>query len=126
VSTLHHLLALLMHGGAGRLLGELGVSYNAVVERLAADGAGLIEADDQRPDEEPLEGWERFDITPQHWEVIHPRVRVVLVDEGLWQQGVRFGFNFTEDKTSYWVIIHPGESGFTSQEVLDRLLGRAP
>jgi ATP-dependent Clp protease ATP-binding subunit ClpA len=54
VSTLHHLLALLMHGGAGRLLGELGVSYNAVVERLAADGAGLIEADDQRPDEEPL------------------------------------------------------------------------
>jgi hypothetical protein len=53
------------------------------------------------PDEEPLEGWERFDITPQQWEVIHPRVRVVLVDEGLWQQGVRFGFNFTEDKTSY-------------------------
>jgi ATP-dependent Clp protease ATP-binding subunit ClpA len=125
VSTLHHLLALLMRGGADRLLGELGVSYNAVVERLAADGAGLIEADDQRPDEEPLEGWERFDITPQQWLVIHPRVRVVLVDEGLWQQGVRFGFNFTEDQTRYWVIIHPGESGFTSQEVLDRLLGRA-
>jgi hypothetical protein len=93
---------------------------------LGADGAGLIEADDQRPDEEPLEGWERFDITPQQWEVIHPRVRVVLVDEGLWHQGVRFGFNFTEDKTSYWVINHPCESGFTSQEVLDRLLGRAP
>jgi ATP-dependent Clp protease ATP-binding subunit ClpA len=125
VSTLHHLLALLMHGGAGRLLGELGVSYNAVVERLAADGAGLVEADDWRSEEGPLEGWERFDVTPQQWEVIHPRVGGVLVEEGLWQQGVRFGFNFTEDQTRYWVIIHPGESGLTSQEVLDRLLGRA-
>jgi ATP-dependent Clp protease ATP-binding subunit ClpA len=125
VSTLHHLLALLMRGGAGKLLGELGVSYNAVVERLAADGAGLVEADDWRPEEGSLEGWERFDITPQQWEVIHPRVKVVLVDEGLGQQGVRFGFNFTEDQTRYWVIIHPGESGLTSQEVLDRLLGRA-
>lgn len=125
VGTLHYLLALLMHSGASKLLGELGVSYNAVRERIAADGAGLAEADDQRPDEGPLEGWEHFDITPQQWEVIHPRVGAVLVDEGLWQQGVRFGFNSTEDQTKYWVSIHPGESGLTSQEVLDRLLDRA-
>jgi hypothetical protein len=125
ISTLHYLLALLMHSGASRLLGELDVSYNAVRERVAADGARLVEADDQRPEESPLEGWERFDITPQQWEVIHPRVKEVIVDEGLEQQGVRFGFNFNEDRTSYWVIIHPGDSGLTHQQVLDRLLGRA-
>jgi ATP-dependent Clp protease ATP-binding subunit ClpA len=126
VSTLHHLLALLLHGGASRLLGELSVSYTAVVERLAADGARLVEGDDRRPEEGPLEGWERFDITPQQWEGIHPRVKVVLVDDGLWEQGVRFGFNFNQDKTNYWVIIHPGDSGLTHQQVLDRLLGAAP
>ena len=125
ISTLHYLLALLMHSGASKLLDELGVSYNAVRERIAADGARLAEADDQRPDEEPLEGWEHFDITPQQWEVIHPRVKAVLVDEGLWQQGVRFGFNLNQDKTRFWVIIHPGDSGLTHQQVLDRLLGRA-
>jgi ATP-dependent Clp protease ATP-binding subunit ClpA len=125
VSTLHYLLALLMAGAAGKLLDELGVSYQAVVERLAADGARLVEADDQRPDELPLEGWERFDITPQQWEVIQPRLRVVLVDEGLWQQGVQFGMNFNQDKTRYWVSIHPGDSTLTHQQVLDRLLGGA-
>jgi Clp amino terminal domain, pathogenicity island component len=125
ISTLHYLLALLMHSGADKLLEELGVSYNAVRERVAADGARLVEADDYRPDESPLEGWERFDITPQQWEVIHPRVKEVLVDSGLWQQGVRFGFNFNQDKTRYWVSIHPGDSGLTHRQVLDRLLGRA-
>jgi hypothetical protein len=40
------------------------------------------------------------------------------------QQGVRFGFNFNKDKTRYWVTIHPGDSGLTHQQVLDRLLGR--
>jgi Clp amino terminal domain, pathogenicity island component len=125
VSTLHYLLALLMHSGASKLLDELGISYNAVRERVATDGARLVEADDQRPDEPPLEGWERFDITPQQWEVIHPRVKAVLVDEGLWQQGVRFGMNFNQDKTRFWVSIHPGESGLTHQQVLDRLLGGA-
>ncbi len=82
-------------------------------------------ADAQRPDEGPLEGWERFDITPEQWSVIQPRVKVVLVDEGLWQQGVRFGMNVSEDKTRFWVSIHPGESGLTHQQVLDRFLGSA-
>jgi ATP-dependent Clp protease ATP-binding subunit ClpA len=125
VSTLHYLLALLMQGGAHKLLRELGVDYGTVLERLAGGGARLVEGDDRRPEELPLEGWERLDITPQQWEVIHPRVKVVLVDEGLWQQGVRFGMNFNEDKTRYWVSIHPGDSGLTHQQVLDRFLGRA-
>jgi Clp amino terminal domain, pathogenicity island component len=123
ISTLHYLLAL-WGTGAGKLLGELGVSYNTLVERLAAEGARLIQADGQRWEELPLEGWEQFDITSQQWEVIHPRVKEVLVDQGLWQQGVRFGFNLNKEKTSYWVNIHPGDSGLTHQQVLDRLLGR--
>jgi hypothetical protein len=64
VSTLHHLLALLMRGGTRKLLDELGVDYNAVRERVARDGARLVEADDERPDERPLDGWQRFGITP--------------------------------------------------------------
>ncbi|HZD38832.1 MAG TPA: Clp protease N-terminal domain-containing protein [Actinomycetes bacterium] len=127
VTTLHYLLALLMGRGAARnLLRELGVSYNTVRERVAADGAGLAWADDQRPEEEPLEGWERFDITPDDWEVIHPRVGPVLFDGGLWERGVRFGFNFNQEGTRYWVIIHPGESGLIHEQVLDRLLDRVP
>jgi Clp amino terminal domain, pathogenicity island component len=65
VSTLHHLLALSRHTAAATLLGELGVSYRVLVERLAADGARLVEADDQRPEEPPLEGWEAFEVTPK-------------------------------------------------------------
>jgi hypothetical protein len=125
ISTLHFLLALWGEGAAGKVLSELGVTYKALLDRLATEGTRLVEADDRRPEESPLEGWERFDITPQQWEVLHPRVKEVIVDQGLWQQGVRFGFNFNEERTSYWVIIHPGDSGLTHRQVLDRLLGRA-
>jgi ATP-dependent Clp protease ATP-binding subunit ClpA len=125
ISTLHYLLALWGEGAAGKVLAELGITYKALLDRLAAEGTRLIEADDRRPEERPLEGWERFDITPQQWEVIHPRVKEVLFDQGLWQQGVRFGFNFNQEKTRYWVSIHPGDSGLTHQQVLDHLLGRA-
>jgi ATP-dependent Clp protease ATP-binding subunit ClpA len=125
ISTLHYLLALWGEGAAGKVLSELGITYQALLDRLAEEGTQLIEADDRRPEERPLEGWERFDITPEQWEVIHPRVKEVLVDSGLWQQGVRFGFNSNQDKTRYWVSIHPGDSGLTHQQVLDRLLGRA-
>jgi hypothetical protein len=52
-------------------------------------------------------------------------VKEVLMDQGLWQQGVRFGFNFNKDETRYWISIHPGHSGLTHQQVLNRLLGRA-
>jgi hypothetical protein len=36
-----------------------------------------------------------------------------------------FGMNFNEDKTRFWVSIHPGQSGLTHQQVLERLLGGA-
>jgi ATP-dependent Clp protease ATP-binding subunit ClpA len=74
VSTLHHLLALSRHTAAATLLGELGISYRVLVERLAADGARLVEADDQRPEEPPLEGWEAFEVTPQEHETITGRL----------------------------------------------------
>ena len=114
-----------MLAGPSKLLGELGVTYNALLARLAEEGARLVEADGRRPEEMPLGGGERFDITPAEWEVIHARVKVVLSDEGLWQRGVRFGMNFNTEKTRFWVSIHPGDSGLTHQEVLDRLLGHA-
>jgi hypothetical protein len=50
-----------------------------LLDRLAAEGTRLIEADDWRPDERLLEGWDH----------------------------------------------HPGDSGLTRRQVLDRLLGRA-
>jgi len=126
VSTLHYLLALSRQTGAATLLRELGVSYRALVERLAADGARLVQADDQRPEEPPLEGWEAFEVTPQQHETITGRLDQVLGRRSeLRQQGVRFATNWTKDQTRYWVHIHTGTSGLTARDVLDRLLGRA-
>jgi len=126
VSTLHYLLALARLTGAGKLLGELGVSYSVLLERLAADGARLVEADDQRPEEPPLDGWEGFDVTQEEHETITGRLEQVLSRRsGLWQQGVRFATNWNKERTRFWVHIHPGTSGLTPREVLDRLLGRA-
>ena len=56
---------------------------------------------------------------------MHPRVKA-LIEWNLWQQGVRLGMNVNGDKTRFWVSIHPGESGLTHHQVLDRLLGSAP
>ena len=45
ISSLHHLLALLMlpgAPGAGRLLGELGVDYGDVVRRIEEEGARRV------------------------------------------------------------------------------------
>ena len=51
ISTLHHLLALLMlpRAGAERLLRELGVDYVEVVRRIEQEGARLVEDEDWRP-----------------------------------------------------------------------------
>jgi Clp amino terminal domain, pathogenicity island component len=119
ISTLHYLLALLMRPtAAGDLLHELGVGYQTVAERLDEEGPRLVEADDRRPQELPLEGWERFQVTPKERELIGPRVGRVLAGP-LWEQGVRYGGSDT------WVMIHPGRSGLTPREILDRILGRA-
>ena len=67
----------------------------------------------------------RFDVTRQQWETIGHRLIEVLCRQGLWQQGVRFGTNFNQERTRFWVLIDPGRSGLTAREVLNRLLGRA-
>jgi hypothetical protein len=119
ISTLHYLLALAMlPTAASKLLGELGVSYQRVAERLDEEGARLVAADDWRPEERPLEGWGRFEVTPEERELIGPRVGKVLAGP-LWEQGVRYGGSDT------WVMIHPGRSGLAPREILDRILGRA-
>jgi ATP-dependent Clp protease ATP-binding subunit ClpA len=124
ISTLHYLLALFGRTGAGTLLGELGVSPKTVLERLATEGSRLVEADDWRPEERPLEGWEQFLVPRRELDVIGRRLKEVLWDQQLWQQGVRFGYGAHGQETIK-VIIHPGDSGLTHQQVLDRLLGRA-
>jgi hypothetical protein len=126
ISTLHHLLALLMLPGSAalRLLEELGVHYEEVVRRIEAEGARWVAGEDWRPEEDPLEGWEEFRVTDQQHEVI--RGRFHAVNKELGRRGVRFmsGKNLDDPEWSL-VWIHPGGSGLDPQEVLDRLLGHA-
>jgi hypothetical protein len=125
ISTLHYLLALAMlPTAANKLLDELGVSYQTVVERLTQEGAHLVEADGWRPQELPVEGWEEFRVTHQQQQVIRGRFNDVVKE--LWPQGVRFAFGARDDDPGWSLVrIHPGESGLDPQAVLDRLLGRA-
>jgi hypothetical protein len=81
--------------------------------------------DSQRSPEGEELGFVRFDVTRQQWETIGHRLIEVLCRQGLWQQGVRFGTNFNQERTRFWVLIDPGRSGLTAREVLNRLLGRA-
>jgi hypothetical protein len=94
-----------------------------VVERLTEEGARLVEADDWRPQELPVEGWEEFRVTDQQQEVI--RGRFHAVNKELGRQGVRFMFGKRDDDPKWSLVrIHPGKSGLDPREVLDRLLGR--
>jgi ATP-dependent Clp protease ATP-binding subunit ClpA len=127
ISTLHHLLALFMYPGsaAGRLLGELRVSYEEVVRRIAEEGARRVVAEDWRPEEHRLEGWEEFRVTDQQNEVI--RGRFHAVNKELGRRGVRFMFGKNLDDPEWSLVqIHPGESGLDPRAVLDRLLGPEP
>jgi hypothetical protein len=93
-----------------------------VVERLA-EGARLVEADEWRPQELPVEGWEEFRVTDQQHEVI--RGRFHAVNKELGQRGVRFMFGKRDDDPEWSLVrIHPGQSGLDPRAVLDRLLGR--
>ena len=126
ISTLHHLLALLMlpRSAARRLLGELGVGYEEVVRRIAEEGARRVAAEDWRPEEHPLEGWEEFRVTDQQHEVI--RGRFHAVNKELGRRGVRFMFGKNLDDPEWSLVrIHPGGSGLDPRGVLDRLLGHA-
>jgi hypothetical protein len=69
-------------------------------------------------------GWVRFYVTPRQMEVIESRLLEVLCRQGLWRQGVGFGTNV--DRKGRFVMIHPGRSGLTARQVLDRFLGRGP
>lgn len=126
ISTLHHLLALLMYprAAASRLLGELGVGYEAVVRHIEEKGARRVRADDWRPEELPSEGWEEFRVTDQQDQVI--RGRFHAVNKELGQRGVRFMFGKNLDDPEWSLVrIHPGASGLDPRAVLDRLLGEA-
>jgi hypothetical protein len=126
ISTLHHLLALLMlpRSAARRLLVERGVSYETVVRHIAEEGAQRVAAEDWRPEEHPLEGWEEFRVTDQQNEVI--RGRFHAVNKELGRRGVRFMFGKNLDDPDWSLVrIHPGGSGLDPRGVLDRLLGIA-
>jgi ATP-dependent Clp protease ATP-binding subunit ClpA len=126
ISTLHHLLALLMgpSAAARRLLRELGVDYEEVVRRIEEEGARRVKVEDWRAEEHPLEGWEEFRVTDQQNEVI--RGRFHAVNKELRGRGVRFMFGKRDDNPDWSVVrIHPGESGLDPRVVLDRLLGDA-
>jgi hypothetical protein len=70
------------------------------------------------------DGWHQFEVSPQQYDVIGRRVHQVLVREGLWDQGVRFGANFDREKDLHFVLIKPGFSQLSARQILDRLLGR--
>jgi hypothetical protein len=126
ISSLHHLLALLMlpRGAAGRLLRELGVEYEDVVQRIEQEGARRVKSEDWRPEERPIEGWEEFRVTDQQDQAI--RRRFHAVDRQLRRQGVRYTFGKNMDDPEWSLVrIHPGTSGLDPRAVLDRLLGRA-
>jgi hypothetical protein len=74
--------------------------------------------------EQPPEAWVRFEVTRQQLQVIDGRLLEVLCRQGLWRQGVGFGFNY--EGSGAFVMIHPGRSGLTARQILDRLLGRRP
>jgi ATP-dependent Clp protease ATP-binding subunit ClpA len=125
ISTLHHLLALLVPPTAtSRLLRELGVDHEAVVRHIEEEGARRVAAEDWRPEEHPLEGWEEFRVTDQQKEVI--RGRFHAVNKELGRRGVRFMFGKNLDDPDWSLVwIHPGGSGLDPRGVLDRLLGIA-
>jgi hypothetical protein len=70
-------------------------------------------------------GWVRFYVTPQQMDVISSRLLEVHCRQGLWRQGVGFGTN-VDPQGRRFVMIHPGRSGLTARQVLDRFLGRVP
>jgi hypothetical protein len=74
--------------------------------------------------EQPEDAWVRFDVTRAQLEVIEGRLVRVLCREGLWRKGVGFGVNFDQERGSWFVMVHPGFSGLSARQVLDRLLGR--
>jgi hypothetical protein len=74
--------------------------------------------------EQPEDAWTRFDVTKAQLQVINRRLIRVLCGEGLWRKGVGFGAGYDPDRKTEFVMIHPGFSGRTARQILDRFLGR--
>ena len=73
--------------------------------------------------EQPADAWEEFAVTAEQVQAIERRLVRVLCREGLWRKGVGFGVNFHPERGSWFVIIHPGFSGLSPRQILDRLVG---
>ena len=73
--------------------------------------------------EQPADAWEQFDVTAEQMRMIERRIFRVLCREGLWRKGVGFGAGFDPDRSTEFVMIHPGFSGLTARQILDRFLG---
>jgi hypothetical protein len=139
------------HNGSGAMAGRLRVLTVA----LAVAGAALAGCDLVAPDqpvplsppdpapvappspavrcgprppgsEQPPDAWVQFDVTEQQLDVINSRLWEVLCRQGLWRKGIGFRFNHNEDGIGYLVEIHPGHSGLSARQILDRFLGRGP
>jgi hypothetical protein len=76
--------------------------------------------------EQPPDAWVRFDVTEAQLQVINGRLWEVLCRQGMWRRGVGFRFNHDQDGTGYFLEIHPGLSGLSARQLLDRFLGRGP
>ncbi|HEX5882438.1 MAG TPA: hypothetical protein VF468_29580, partial [Actinomycetota bacterium] len=74
--------------------------------------------------EQPEDAWKRFEVTAAQLEVINRRLLRVLCGQGLWRKGVGFGAGYDPDRETEFVMIHPGFSGLTARQILDRFLGR--
>jgi hypothetical protein len=72
-----------------------------------------------------VDGYHRFIVNAQQYELIGKRLDQVLRREGLWDRGVRFGANFDPEKHEYFVLIKPGFSRLSAHQILNRLLGIA-
>jgi hypothetical protein len=68
-----------------------------------------------------VDGYQRFDVTAQQYDIIGRHVHQVIVREKLWDQGVRFGAGV--DQGQHFVLIKPGFSGLSARQILNRLLG---
>jgi hypothetical protein len=74
--------------------------------------------------QQPEDAWRQFEVTKAQLEVINRRLIRVLCREGLWRKGVGFGAGYDPDRETEFVMIHPGFSGLTARQILDRFLGR--
>jgi hypothetical protein len=62
-----------------------------------------------------------FEVTAHQRELVARNAVKVLIRQGLWDQGVRFGITDPYRKR-HLVLINPGVSGLTAGQILDRML----